>query len=149
VLREIQLRFCSQPQPLWVVAHKGYKVPYQLHCWPPVLLLLDDAGALELAGTLLVTLDAAEELVTAPEQTAPLTVGVSAEPPFLLTWKPKETVCPGAMLPFQPREVAVYGLLPLRLAFHELVIRLVLYCQLTLQPLIALESVLLIEIVPV
>lgn len=53
------------------------------------------------------------------------------------------------MLPFQPREVAVYGLLPLRLAFQELVTRLVLYCQLTLQLLIALESVLLIEIVPV
>ena len=32
VLREIQLRFCSHPQPLWVVTHSGYKVPYQLHC---------------------------------------------------------------------------------------------------------------------
>ena len=32
VLREIQLRFCSHPQPLWVVTHSGYSVPYQLHC---------------------------------------------------------------------------------------------------------------------
>lgn len=85
VLAEIQLRFCSQPQPLWVEVHSGYSVPYQLH-WPPV------AGVLEELGALLFTALDAEELVTLPEQTAPLTVGVSVTPPFLSTWKPKETV---------------------------------------------------------
>lgn len=147
MLAAIQLRFCSQPQPLWVVAHTAYKVPYQLHCWPLVLGAEDELGAL-LAGALLLTLGA-EELVVLPEHTAPFTVGLSAEPPFLSTWKPKETDWPGAILPFQPSDVAVYGLLPLRLAFQELVTRLVAYCQLTLQLLIALASVLLIVIVPV
>ena len=32
VLVAIQLVLFSQPQPLWVVPHSGYKVPYQLHC---------------------------------------------------------------------------------------------------------------------
>lgn len=32
VLAEIQLRLPSHPHPSCVVAHSGYKVPYQLHC---------------------------------------------------------------------------------------------------------------------
>ena len=107
MLAEIQLRFCSQPQPLWVEVHKGYKVPYQLHCWPPVVGVLEDEFGARLVGVLLATLDAEELVTPPPEQTAPFTVGVSAEPPFLLTWNPNDTVCPGAMLPFQPKEVAV------------------------------------------
>lgn len=42
VLREIQLCWFSQPQPLCVVIHKGYSVPYQLHCSPVPPLELDD-----------------------------------------------------------------------------------------------------------
>src|SRR5690606_28374915 len=88
VLREIQLWFCSQPQPLWVVEHSGYKVPYQLH-WPPELLLvvLDAAE--------LTVLLAAEEVLPPVPQTEPVTVGDSALPPFLSTWKPNSTVWPG------------------------------------------------------
>lgn len=61
----------------------------------------------ELTGVLLAVLEAAEEVVPLPEQTAPFKLGVSAEPPFLSTWMPKETDWPGAMLSFQPSEVAV------------------------------------------
>ena len=43
VERAIQLRFCSQPQPLWVVTQRGYKVPYQLHCCAPAEDETDDA----------------------------------------------------------------------------------------------------------
>jgi hypothetical protein len=32
VVLEIQLLLFSYPQPLAVVTHNGYKVPYQLHC---------------------------------------------------------------------------------------------------------------------
>lgn len=82
-------------------------MPYQLHCWPPVVGVLEDEFGALLVGVLLATLDAEELVTPPPEQTAPFTVGVSAEPPFLLTWNPNDTVCPGAMLPFQPKEVAV------------------------------------------
>jgi hypothetical protein len=65
-------------------------VPYQLHCWPPLL------GTLELLATGLElldtggTLDGADELVTTvPEQMLPVMLGISVAPPFLSTWKPK------------------------------------------------------------
>lgn len=65
-------------------------MPYQLHCWPPLLgaleLLTTGVELLDTAGTL----DGADELVTAvPEQILPVTVGISPLPPFLSTWKPK------------------------------------------------------------
>lgn len=101
-MRAIQLWLFSQPQPLWVVTHRGYNVPYQLHCWPlttelefaelELSIALDKELAAELRRLLeAVTLDGAEELVT-PEHTAPVTVGTSATPPFLFTWKPKATL---------------------------------------------------------
>ena len=55
-------------------------MPYQLHCWPPIVGVLEEELGALLVGLLLATLEA-EELVTPPEQTAPFTVGVSAEPP--------------------------------------------------------------------
>jgi len=84
-----------------------------------------------------------------PEQTLPLIAGISAEPPFLFTWKPKLAVWPGCKLPFQLRFDAVYGLPPDTLAFHEPLRRLVAYCQLTDQPLSAAEVELVIRISPV
>lgn len=44
------MRLFSQPQPLAVVVHNGYKVPYQLHCNPAWLVLdtLDEVEVLEL-----------------------------------------------------------------------------------------------------
>ena len=76
-----------------MLVHKGYKVPYQLHC-PPVLLLGLELDATEEATELTVLLAADDWLPLLP-QTAPLTVGFSALPPFLLTWKPNSTVWPG------------------------------------------------------
>ena len=67
-------------------------MPYQLHCWPPLLITLELALlATELRDELVtVTLDCTEELdVTVPEQILPVRVGISAEPPRLSTWKPK------------------------------------------------------------
>jgi hypothetical protein len=94
VEREIQLLLFSQPQPLCVVTHKGYKVPYQLHCCPPLLFAELELTELELTttGTELLerdelvvgTLEGVEE-TAAPEQIAPVTVGISAEPPRLST----------------------------------------------------------------
>lgn len=34
VVRLTQLLLPSQPQPVWVVTHSGYTLPYQLHCDP-------------------------------------------------------------------------------------------------------------------
>ena len=55
----IQFLLFSQPHPLAVVTHTGYKVPYQLHCWPPAVLL-------ELAAELAVELVATEDELDAP-----------------------------------------------------------------------------------
>lgn len=88
MVRAIQLLLFSQPQPLSVEVHKGYKVPYQLHCPPlaaaldelarlDIVGLLDDAGALELLTDI-------DELLP-PLQISPLTTGCSAAPPFLST----------------------------------------------------------------
>lgn len=136
-------------------------MPYQLHCWVQDCNELDELETVideeELLGT-----DDEEELLLGtedddtgpedevlPEQTLPLMVGISAEPPFLFIWKPKLTVWPGDKLPFQFRFDAVYGLLPETLAFHEPLKRLVAYCQLIDQPLIAAEVELVIRISPV
>jgi hypothetical protein len=61
-------------------------VPYQLHCWPPLLgtleLLTTGLELLDTGGTL----DGADELATTvPEQILPVMVGTSAEPPRLST----------------------------------------------------------------
>lgn len=94
-------------------------MPYQLHCWVQDCNELDELETVidddELLGT-----DDEEELLLGtedddtgpedevlPEQTLPLMVGISAEPPFLLIWKPKVAVWPGGRLPFQFRLVAV------------------------------------------
>ena len=42
------MRLFSQPQPLAVVTQSGYKVPYQLHCWPETELDTEDELTLEL-----------------------------------------------------------------------------------------------------
>jgi hypothetical protein len=64
-------------------------VPYQLHCWPPLLITLELellTIGVELREELVVgTLDGADELVTVPEQMLPVTVGISAVPPRLST----------------------------------------------------------------
>jgi hypothetical protein len=64
-----------------VLTHTGYRVPYQLHCSPLLLITLE----LELLTTgvelreelTTATLDGAEELLTGvvPEQMLPVTVG--------------------------------------------------------------------------
>lgn len=56
-------------------------------------------------------------------QIAPVTAGASTAP-LVLTCTPKDTVCPGGMLLFQSRLVAEYGLVPVRVAFQLLVMRL-------------------------
>lgn len=75
-----------------------------------------ELGAIELGAAELRTLETGTELgatderteeAVPPAHTAPLIVGRSAVAPFLLPWKPKETDWPAAMLPFQPRLVAV------------------------------------------
>lgn len=50
-----------------------------------------------------------EEVVLEPEplQAAPVTAGISAVPPLVLPIMPNSTVCPGAMLPFQLKFVAL------------------------------------------
>jgi len=54
------------------------------------------------------------------------------------------------MVLFQLTPVALYGLLPVRVVFHELVMRLLPeYCQLAVQPDFALVPVLLTRIAPV
>lgn len=64
-------------------------MPYQLHCWPPLLITLELellTTGVELREELVVgTLDGAAELVTAPEQILPVTLGISAAPPRLST----------------------------------------------------------------
>lgn len=85
VEREIQLLLFSQPQPLWVLTQRGKSVPYQLHCWPPLLITLELellTMGVELREELVVGTD---ELVTVPEQILPVTLGISAVPPRLST----------------------------------------------------------------
>ena len=72
-----------------MVTHKGYTVPYQLHCWTQLLTLLADEltvderedDAIELG------VDERDEIadaeLPAPPHTLPLTVGCSSAPPFL------------------------------------------------------------------
>ena len=55
-------------------------------------------------------LEGAEELVVTggvPEQILPVSVGISAEPPRLSTWKPKVALPPGCSVPFQLKLDAV------------------------------------------
>lgn len=47
-----------------------------------------------------------------PEHTPPVTLG-SSTVPLVVPWKPNSTLWPGAIVPFHPRLLAVYGLLPL------------------------------------
>ena len=64
-------------------------MPYQLHCWPPLLITLELellTIGVELREELVVgMLDGADELVTVPEQMLPVTFGISAVPPRLST----------------------------------------------------------------
>jgi hypothetical protein len=64
------------------------------------------------------------ELGGVDEHTAPEIVGTSAVEPFLSPCTPKLTDWPGWMVLFQSKAVAEYGLLPVKVAFHELVILL-------------------------
>jgi hypothetical protein len=89
-----------------------------------------------------------ELLVVTVEQTAPVIAGTSAAEPFLSPCTPKLTDWPGWMVLFQSRAVAEYGLLPLRVAFQELVILLAEYCQPTVQPLMAVVPLLVMVIEP-
>lgn len=107
-----------------MVTHKGYSVPYQLHCcaaqllWPVLLddwldelleldELLDDGTRDELLlEDELLTDDELELLEDAAPQILPLMAGCSAAPPFLFTWKPNSTRCPGGIWPFHDRLVA-------------------------------------------
>lgn len=85
VERAIQLLLFSQPQPLWVLTQRGKSVPYQLHCWPPLLITLELellTTGVELREELVV---GADELVTVPEQILPVRLGISAVPPRLST----------------------------------------------------------------
>lgn len=92
-------------------------MPYQLHCWPPVatelLLTATDeelltlltgvdeelttllTGAEDELLTLLICVDEDAEDGVPPPQILPVTVGRSALPPRLSTWKPNSTVWPG------------------------------------------------------
>ena len=89
VVRAIQLLLFSQPQPLCVVTHKGYKVPYQLHCCAPLLpteLELSTIGIEllerdELTGGILEGVEDA----CVPAQIAPVSTGISVAPPRLST----------------------------------------------------------------
>ena len=73
----IQLRLFSQPQPLCVVSHIGYEVPYQLQVPPPPDELLDELLELELDELLeeelleLEELEELDELVDPPVETTP------------------------------------------------------------------------------
>lgn len=95
------------------------------------------------------TEDGAEDEAGVPEQTVPFMVGISAVAPFLFNWKPKLALWPGGSVPFQFRLLAVYGLLPETVAFHEPLKRLVAYCQFTDQPLIVALVELVTLMVPV
>lgn len=64
---------------------------------------LDDGIELDEGALDETTLD---ELVTIP-QIDPVTTGVSIAPPLAFTCTPKDTFCPGWILPFQFRLVAV------------------------------------------
>lgn len=67
-----------------------------------MLLAITEVALLLLDATLVATIleaavleGATELLAIALPQTLPVTTGFSATPPFLLTWKPKFTDCPG------------------------------------------------------
>lgn len=123
-------------------AHRGYTEPYQLHCCTPEqtdadeLLnarLLDDntlddderedEDSTEDCTDDDTTLERAEDAAELVPQIAPVTTGVSTAP-LVATCNPNDTVCPGEIPPFQPRLVALYGLLPLTVAFQLPVTRL-------------------------
>ena len=71
-------------------------------------LLMLELG-IELGATLEcgVELGALEEAGFVPAQALPLMTGRSAAPPFLFPWKPNDTDCPTAILPFQERLLAL------------------------------------------
>lgn len=100
-----------------------------MHCWPLLAQLLEETELLDTRELLLELLEETSELdetelteetlasdeledellavlELAPEQTLPVTVGVSIAPPLASTCTPKETVCPGWILAFQPRSLA-------------------------------------------
>ncbi len=127
-------------------------MPYQLHCCVHDCNELDELETVIDEEELLLGTEDDEtgpDDEVLPEQTLPPMAGISAEPPFLFTWKPKVIVWPGDKLPFQSTFVAVYGLEPDTLAFQELLKRLVAYCQLIDQPLIAALVELVTRISPV
>lgn len=71
-------------------------------------LLLEVELVLLLEEELELLLEEELELLDVPEsQTAPATVGISAEPFPFVPWKPNSTYCPGWMFAFQPRLVAL------------------------------------------
>ena len=93
------------------------------------MLLEDDEAGVE---------DGVELELTLPPQSAPVTAGTCGAAPPLVPWKPNSADWPGCKLPFQLALLALYGLLPLTLAFQLLVTRLSPeYCQLTFQPFTA------------
>src|SRR5688572_5233645 len=76
-------------------------------------------------------------------QRSPCNCGNSAFSRPLLPCIPKLTVCPGKILPFQLTLLAVYGLVPVKVAFQLLVMAVPsLYVQFTLQPLISVSPTL-------
>lgn len=124
---------------------------------PPLveeLELLDEALLLD-EELLLEELELDDELelelellpVPPPSQTEPVTVGVAALDEPLSTCSPNSADCPGWMLPFHDKLLAVYGLLPDTLAFQLLVTTVPSpYSQLTSQPSMALEPSLVMRI---
>ena len=83
-----------------------------MHCEPVLAQLLaelamDEPGTLdeELAGGVDELLELDAEEAGLPPQILPVTAGVSAAP-LVFTCMPKDTVCPGWMLPFQLKLVA-------------------------------------------
>lgn len=86
-------------------------MPYQLHCPPEttgaLLLEREEVVTVALEGVDELVIATDELVVVVPEQIAPVSVGTSAEPPRLSTWKPKVALWPGCNVPFQLRFDAV------------------------------------------
>lgn len=85
-----------------------------MHCFEQLaiellVLVLVTEGLLELVDVLVDTLvlELIDVLVDTLVHVLPVNAGFSAAPPFLSPWKPKLTDCPGCMVLFQSRLVAV------------------------------------------